>query len=100
MSCACSFTGSSACHCAGCHSTFSSVTAFDLHQRLDDDKGNVCLAPAYARDRKGRLMFKVVRAPGGNSVWGRNAENTAFPPARQESEPLSPAGLVPAKGAV
>jgi hypothetical protein len=77
MSCNCPFTGSSTCHCAACHQTFSSITAFDLHQRLDGDR-NVCLAPAYARDRRGKLMFKVVRGPAGGSVWGRNAENTAF----------------------
>lgn len=32
-------------HCAGCHETFTSVSAFDRHQTLDDG-GSVCYDPA------------------------------------------------------
>lgn len=31
--CQISWSASSACHCSGCHQTFSGVTAFDRHQR-------------------------------------------------------------------
>ena len=36
MSCRHNFgTGLSTCHCAGCHETFTSISAFDVHQRID-----------------------------------------------------------------
>lgn len=76
MSCRCVFIAdeskpSATCHCAGCHQTFSGVSSFDLHQRLDDGKV-VCLSPAYARNQKGSLIFASVRrTPDGKPVWGR-----------------------------
>lgn len=73
-----------ACHCAGCHETFSSVTPFDLHQRLDGGKVT-CLSPAYHRDRKGQLVFAQVR-PG---VWGRPGQNPAYATAHDENAALS-----------
>jgi hypothetical protein len=41
--CGARWTGLSRAHCAGCHRTFSAVTAFDLHRR-----GGACLDPADA----------------------------------------------------
>jgi hypothetical protein len=35
MSCKCDLgTGLNMCHCAGCHRTFTSISAFDMHQRI------------------------------------------------------------------
>jgi len=39
------WTGLRAAHCAQCHRTLSSTTAFDRHQR-DGENGPVCLDPA------------------------------------------------------
>lgn len=38
-------TGGRRSHCAGCHETFTSVSAFDRHQTLDE-AGPVCHGPA------------------------------------------------------
>jgi len=32
-------------HCAKCHETFEGVTAFDAHQRINDDGSVTCLDP-------------------------------------------------------
>lgn len=79
MSCSCNFgAGASVCHCAACHETFTAVTAFDLHQRLDASGRNVCLVPAYSRNKKGVLVFKVVRlTPDVCPVWGTNRPDLA-----------------------
>jgi hypothetical protein len=61
--------GSNACHCAACHRTFTAITPFDLHQRLDGERV-VCMDPKYTRGRHGDLIFREVR----QGVWGRNAE--------------------------
>lgn len=53
-------TGTRMSHCCGCHRTFSSVTAFDRHQTLDN--GNVCHDP----ETKGLVLRAdgVWRCPG------------------------------------
>lgn len=39
--CDTTWTGTSRCHCSGCHQTFSSITSFDAHRRRFQ-----CLDPA------------------------------------------------------
>ena len=57
MSCACDFgRGFKTCHCAACHRTFTSVEAFDRHQRLEDG-GIVCLDPATLQRRDGLPLY-------------------------------------------
>lgn len=46
-------------HCAGCHETFTSVSAFDRHQTLDG-AGSVCHDPATRG---------LVRRDGGLWAW-------------------------------
>jgi hypothetical protein len=70
MNCNCTWTGLSTCHCAGCHRTFTSVTAFDMHQRIQDGR-NVCLDPAVMRKGDGTFVMAVLRkTPDGQPVWG------------------------------
>lgn len=74
MSCACNFgTGLSTCHCAGCHQTFTSVTAFDKHQEIQDGRV-ICTAPATLFRRDGTTpVFAVIReTPDGSPVWGQH----------------------------
>ena len=57
-SCGAKWTSAGACHCAGCHTTFSSISAFEKHRR-----NLVCLTPAKAG--------LVLRAkPKGDPLWG------------------------------
>lgn len=90
MSCICNFgAGTVTCHCAACHETFTSESAFDLHQRLDDNGKNVCLVPAYMRNKKGQLAMTTVRmTPDCCPVWGRNRPDLAARPAQLESADL------------
>lgn len=49
------WNGLAACHCSGCHETFSSVSGFDRHRR-----GGECLKPAeigLVRDGRGSWSF-------------------------------------------
>ena len=99
MSCSCPFTGSATCHCAGCHETFTAVTAFDLHQRLNE-QGNVCLSPAYARRRSGAPVFTVIRlASDSRPVWGQATENTFRRGVQEKSPGLTAFAGAPGKGA-
>jgi hypothetical protein len=43
--CPTTWTGVGRCHCSGCHRTFSTVSAFDLHRRLSGRHGS-CVDPA------------------------------------------------------
>jgi hypothetical protein len=43
--CPATWTGTSACHCAGCHQTFVSATLFDAHRAQYGERG-VCRRPA------------------------------------------------------
>jgi hypothetical protein len=43
--CSATWTGNSACHCAGCHHTFVSATLFDAHRTQHGERG-VCRRPA------------------------------------------------------
>lgn len=89
MTCAtngCAEPRGAACHCAGCHLTFTALTPFDRHQRIDQGQ-NVCLDPRYLRDRRGKLVFREVR-PG---VWGENVDRpligggASIPPQHREA---------------
>ena len=41
------WTGLRACHCSGCHRTFTGLTAFDMHREGDHAKGTRhCVNPA------------------------------------------------------
>jgi len=71
--CACRFVGRSTAHCAACHETFNSVSAFDEHQRLARENTGlrvVCLDPRTAVDRKGSQIFTVAARTG---YWGTGA---------------------------
>jgi len=46
--CVNAWTGSSACHCCGCHRTFTGVTAFDIHRT-----GGTCNPPTSLLTEKG-----------------------------------------------
>lgn len=93
MSCNHEVTGTSMCHCAACHQFFTSVSAFDLHQRLQvsDGRGTViCLQAAYARNKSGGLIFKSVRTTArGYTVWGSNRPDLPGRTRGDESQPLS-----------
>lgn len=56
--CGRTWSGARTCHCAGCCETFSSTSAFDLHQR-----GGDCADPATVR-----RLAAVETAHG--TVWG------------------------------
>lgn len=66
--CGQSWTGTRAAHCAGCCLTFSSTTAFDMHQRLNDGV-LTCEAPE-------KVSLVPVDKPWG-VMWGcpRNGDN-------------------------
>jgi hypothetical protein len=51
-------------HCGGCHETFSSLRAFDLHQSMKDGR-SVCEKPASAG-----LQGRVDRNVPDLVVWG------------------------------
>ena len=59
------WTGLNTSHCAACHETFTSLTPFDAHQRLQDGRV-ACLNPHTALDSAGRQMFR--RKPG-SGYW-------------------------------
>lgn len=77
MSCKCDFgKGLSVCHCAACHLTFTSSSAFAMHQRIPatpDDWGLVeCLDAETAMARSGKPMFMSYgKTPDGSPIWGR-----------------------------
>lgn len=56
------WTGLSACHCAGCHRTFSSISAFDKHRDGSHVKGTRhCVDPATLRSKKtGEALLVLV----------------------------------------
>jgi hypothetical protein len=60
-------------HCGGCHETFSSLKAFDLHQRITVTGDLVCKDPAtLSLDG-----FELVGRPDRNTgitVWGKSGE--------------------------
>ena len=59
--------GNRTSHCSGCHETFSSLRAFDMHQRIKDGK-NVCLPPAST---KPPLVARVCGRTG-EPIWGES----------------------------
>lgn len=76
MSCKCDFgKGLLTCHCSGCCRTFTSPSAFSMHQRIPGKPGDwglvVCLNPAEMFRRNGDPMLMPVReTPDGSPVWG------------------------------
>lgn len=87
MSCACDFgAGLATRHCAGCCRTFTSISAFDLHQRIEDGRV-VCSDPAEVTKRDGTHLMAVIRhTRTGSPVWGRNVPDTRT---HRESEALA-----------
>ena len=74
MSCMHDFGGGLAtCHCASCHQTFTSITAFDKHQKLTGEWGKVeCLEPETMRKRNGDpVLIPYRETPGGYPIWGK-----------------------------
>lgn len=92
MSCTHNFgTGLSTCHCARCHETFTSITAFDMHQHLL--LGDIaCVNPAVLTKRDGSPALAVIRqTPDGSPVWGKPpAEVPRFNSPAEISRPNSP----------
>jgi hypothetical protein len=43
-------------HCARCHRAFTSLEAFDRHQRIDN--GLTCLDPAILRREDGQALYE------------------------------------------
>ena len=89
MSCDCDFgAGLRICHCAGCHETFTSVSAFDLHQRIDDGE-EVCINPELLRKRDGdKVLAECRKTPDGRAVWGvcrPDLPKRTFPPRQRVS---------------
>ena len=64
-SCGAVWTARNAAHCAGCHLTFSSDTAFDRHRRHGQ-----CVDPATAVSKSGESRFTLRRDRSGHPVWG------------------------------
>lgn len=58
--CPAAWTGTSPCHCSGCHVTFSGIGLFDTHRRADR-----CLDPSalMAGGEPLRLVDGVWRSP-------------------------------------
>lgn len=60
--CTCKVIGQSACHCAACHETFGSISAFDWHQKMFPPYGPVCLDPESIHRRDGsQVLFRDAR---------------------------------------
>jgi hypothetical protein len=77
--------GGKACHCASCHRTFTTVTAFDMHRYEF-----ACSDPAGMTRRDGSPALAVIRkAKDGSPVWGQNGpQGRQFAPRAQNSGPL------------
>ena len=86
MSCTCDFgKGLAVCHCAACCKTFTSSSAFAMHQRIPregDGWGLVeCLDPETAVTRSGKQMFMPYgKTPDGSPVFGRYEDAPRKPP--------------------
>jgi hypothetical protein len=61
--------GSQACHCAGCHRTFSSLRAFDTHRRDAGDRRE-CVDPAGVLTKEGGSAFTYKTDKLGALAWG------------------------------
>lgn len=62
--------GTNRCRCSGCDRSFSSVSAFDKHQRIAKDGGAICLDPA----ERGLVLsggYWSYPPPASNAVFGR-----------------------------
>ena len=66
----CEHKVTSGCHYAACHRDFTSVTAFDRHQRGSawHEGKIICLDPMVAQDEKGRQIFDVRPGTGKFSL--------------------------------
>lgn len=69
------WSGVRVCHCGGCHETFSSLSAFDAHQR-GTTPGQLCKKPEEMTDKEGIPVFEQVEKPWG-WVWGYPKDENA-----------------------
>lgn len=98
-SCACGTTwgGHSACHCAGCHRTFTGESSFVRHRR-----DLQCIDPATARRKDGSLAFEL-NARGQWAVAMTDAQRASLSAMRsrqaQERGTAAPAAAARADGA-
>lgn len=69
--CGASWTGAGRAHCGGCHETFSSLSAFDSHQRGEHvPAGQLCADP----EDVGLIQ---IEKPWG-FMWGYEADPEGF----------------------
>ena len=59
--------GEQTCHCASCHRTFSSLSAFDWHRVVEGDD-RVCRDPAPATRPSGEPLFELRTDAAGCEV--------------------------------
>lgn len=64
-SCGAGWRSRRAAHCAACHLTFSSDSAFDAHRRAGQ-----CLDPATATRRDGTPRFQARSDTSAAALWG------------------------------
>ena len=81
--CACDFgKGLKTCHCAGCCFTFTSPSAFAMHQRIPkaaDGWGIVeCTDPSAEVKRNGDPVYTSYgTTPEGKPIWGQSDTRAA-----------------------
>ena len=73
--------GERMCHCAGCHLTFASPSAFDDHQTITN--GPACRDP--------EACGLVLRERSGISIWGHPIDEAAM--ARLAARRMASSGL-------
>lgn len=57
------------CHCGGCHLHFTSLSAFTIHQRTNEDDESYCLDPATMHTKAGKALMHLYQGPKGDA-WG------------------------------
>lgn len=60
------------CQCASCGEVFTAVSAFDLHQRIED--GKVTCLPLDIARKNGRPVFAAYRERDGVLIWGEHRD--------------------------
>ncbi|NMO00854.1 hypothetical protein HH308_06455 [Gordonia sp. TBRC 11910] len=58
------WTGRAACHCSGCHETFTSVSGFDAHRR-----GSACKTPQETGLVRADRDWPGWQHPGNNPIY-------------------------------
>lgn len=64
-SCGARWSKPGAAHCAGCHVTFSSDSAFVMHRRSGE-----CVDPSTAVRKDGTPAFQLRQDRSGADMWG------------------------------